>query len=103
MGLAAQSFARVRLFCDPMDCGLQAPLSMEFSKKEYWSGLPLPSSEVLPDPRIRRRSPILQADFLPGKPRLILLKTAEMNNPVVVLVKKSRSFVRAKIYRLYVA
>ena len=34
---------------------------------------------------------------------LILLKTADMNNPVVVLVKKSRSFVKAKIYRLYVA
>ena len=64
-------------------------------------------SKDLPDPGIEPRSPILQAGFLPpeppGKPILILLKTAEMNNPVVVLVKKSRSFVKAKIYRLYVA
>ena len=30
--------------CDPMDCSLPDPLSMEFSKQEYWSGLPLTSS-----------------------------------------------------------
>ena len=29
--------------CDPMDCSLPASLSMEFSKQEYWSGLPFPS------------------------------------------------------------
>ena len=34
--------------CDPMDC--QAPLSMEFSVQEYWSGLPFPSPGDLPDP-----------------------------------------------------
>ena len=81
----------------------QAPLFMGFSKQEYRIGLPFSPPRDLPDPGTEPRSPILQADFLPGKPRLILLKTAEMNNPVVVLVKKSRSFVRAKIYRLYVA
>ena len=36
--------------CDPMDC--QAPLSMEFSRQEYWSGLPFPSARDLPDPGI---------------------------------------------------
>ena len=86
-----------------MDCSL----STGFSRQEYWRGLPVPSPGDLPDPGIEPRSPILQAGFLPpeppAKPILILLKTAEMNNPVVVLVKKSRSFVRAKIYRLYVA
>ena len=30
--------------CDPMDCKHQAPLSMQFSRQEYWSGLPFPSS-----------------------------------------------------------
>ena len=35
--------------CDPMDSSLhQAPLSMEFSRQEYWSGLPFPSSEIFP-------------------------------------------------------
>ena len=29
--------------CDPMDCSLQAPPSMGYSRQEYWSGLPLPS------------------------------------------------------------
>ena len=49
-------------------------LSMEFSRQEYWSGLPLPSPRNLPDPGIKPRSPALQADSLlsevPGKPHL---------------------------------
>ena len=35
--------------CDPVDCSLQAPLSMGFSRQEYWSGLPFPSPGDLPD------------------------------------------------------
>ena len=36
--------------CDPMKCvARQAPLSMEFSRQEYWSGLPFPSPGDLPD------------------------------------------------------
>ena len=50
----------------------QAPLSMGFSRQEYWSGLPFPSLGNLPDPGIKPRSPILEADALtsepPGKP-----------------------------------
>ena len=42
----------------------QAPLSMRFSKQEYWSGLPFPSSGDLPIPGIEPRSPALQADSL---------------------------------------
>ena len=51
-------------------CGLacQAPLSMEFSRKEYWSGLPFPSLGALPDPGIKHMSPALQADSLPSEP-----------------------------------
>ena len=48
--------------CDPMNC--QASLPMEFSRQEYWSGLPFPSPEDLPDPGIEPRSPALQADSL---------------------------------------
>jgi len=47
------------------------PLSMEFSRQEYWIGMPFPSPGDLPDPRIEPRSPALQADSLltepPGK------------------------------------
>ena len=42
----------------------QTPLSMEFSRQEYWSGLPLPSPGDLPDPGIKPRSSALQADSL---------------------------------------
>ena len=50
----------------------QTPLSMKFSRQEYWSELPFPSPGDLPDLGIEPRSPTLQADFLPsellGKP-----------------------------------
>ena len=46
----------------------QAPLSMEFSRQEYWSGLPFPSPGDLPDPGIEPGSPALQADALPSEP-----------------------------------
>ena len=46
----------------------QAPLSKEFSRQEYWSGLPFPSPGDLPDPEIKPRSPALQTDSLPSEP-----------------------------------
>ena len=42
----------------------RAPVSMGFSRQEYWSGLPFPSPGNLPDPGIELRSPALQADSL---------------------------------------
>ena len=42
----------------------QAPLSMRFSRKEYWSGLPFPSPGDHPNPGIQSRSPALQVDSL---------------------------------------
>ena len=58
--------------CDPMGYSLPVSLSMEFSRQEYWSGLPFPSPRDLPYPGIKPGSPALQADFLlsqlPGKP-----------------------------------
>ena len=54
--------------CDPMDCSLRGPLSMGFSRQEYWSGLPFPSPGDLPDPGIEPGSPALQAEALPSKP-----------------------------------
>ena len=43
----------------------QAPLSVGFSRQEYWSGLPLPSPGDLPIPGIKPMSPDWQADSLP--------------------------------------
>ena len=58
----------VRLFATPWTVARQAHLSMEFPRQEYWSGLPFPSPEYLPNPGIEPRSPALQADPLPSEP-----------------------------------
>ena len=58
----------VQLFAVSWTVILQAPLSMGFSRQEYWSGLPWPPPRDLPDPGIEHKSPVspaLQADSLP--------------------------------------
>ena len=60
-----KSLSHVQLFATPWTVAYQAPRSMEFSRQEYWSGLPFPSSGDLPDPRIEPASPVLQANSLP--------------------------------------
>ena len=52
----------------PRTLARQAPLSMEFSRQEYWSGQPFPSPGDLPNQGIKPGSPALQADFLPAEP-----------------------------------
>ena len=52
--LVAQSH---QILCAPWTVTRQSPLSMEFSKQEYWSGLPFPSPGDLPDPGIEPGSP----------------------------------------------
>ena len=47
----------------PWTVACQAPLSVRFSRQEYWSGSPFPSPGDLLDPGIQLRSPTLQADF----------------------------------------
>ena len=49
----------------PWSVARQAPLSMGFSRQEYWNRLPFPSPGDLPDPGIEPASPALQADSLP--------------------------------------
>ena len=58
--------------CDPMDCSLQAPLSMGFSRQEYQSRLPFPALGDLPKPGIDPESSAVVGGFFttesPGKP-----------------------------------
>ena len=61
-------FSRVWLFVTPWTVAHQAPLSMGFSRQEYWSGLLFPSPGNLPDPGIEPRSPALEADVLTSEP-----------------------------------
>ena len=60
-GLVAKSCPTL---ATPWIVACQAPLSMGFSRQEYWSGLPFPSPGDLPVPGIEPRSPALQADSL---------------------------------------
>ena len=63
-----ESLSPVGLFAAPWTVTYQAPLSMGFSRQEYWSGLPFPSPGNLPNPGIKPASPALQADALPSEP-----------------------------------
>jgi len=60
--------SRVRLFAIPWTVVHLAPLSMEFSRQEYWSGLPHPSPGYLPNPGIKPGSSALHEDSLPSEP-----------------------------------
>ena len=55
-------------YVTPRTVAHQAPLSVGFSRQEYWSGLPFPSPGDLPDPEMEPRSPALQADSLTSEP-----------------------------------
>ena len=64
------------LFATPWSVARQVPLSLGFSRQEYWSGLPFPSPGDPPNPGIEPRSPPVQVDslpsMLPGKPDVTL-------------------------------
>ena len=60
--VCAKSLQLCPTLCDAMDCSLPAPLSMGFSRQEYWSGLPCPPPGDLPDPGIEPGSPAWQVD-----------------------------------------
>ena len=59
---------KVKLLSPVWTAAYQAPQSMEFTRQEYWSGLPFPSPEDLPNPGIKPGSPALQAGALPSEP-----------------------------------
>ena len=84
------SLSCVQLICDPMDCSLQAPLSMGLPRQKYQSGLPLSSLGDLLDPETELMSPELAGKFFttepPGKPLCIfsvqLLSHVQLCNPM---------------------
>ena len=64
--------SRVRFFATLWTVARQAPLSMGFSRQEYWSGLPFPSPGDLPNPGIEPGSPALQADALSSESIILI-------------------------------
>ena len=61
-------FSCVQLWVTLWTVALQAPLSIRFSRQEYWSELPCPPPGGLPNPGIEPRSLALQASSLPSEP-----------------------------------
>ena len=61
MKVKVKSFSRVRLFSTPWTVAHQAPLSIGFPRQKYWSGLPLPLPQDLPDSGIELTSPVSPA------------------------------------------
>ena len=72
-----KSLSRVQLFVNQWTVARQAPLSMRFSRQEYWSGLPFPPPGDLPEPDSEPVSPALQADSLPSVIREALTHTID--------------------------
>ena len=74
-----------QLFATSWTVAQQVPLSLEFSRQEYWSGLQFPSPRDLPNPEIKPWSPSLQAGSLPseppGKPLFNILRNSEFAPP----------------------
>ena len=66
--VVVQSLSHVRFFATLWTVARQAPLSMEFFRQEYWSGLPFPSPGDLPDPGIEQTSPALAGRFFTTEP-----------------------------------
>ena len=67
MKVKVKLLSRVRLFATPWTVAYEAPPPIGFSRQEYWSGLPFPSPEDLPNSGIEPESPTLQADTLPSE------------------------------------
>ena len=63
-------------FCNPMTVARQAPLSMEFSRQEYWDGLPFPSPGDLPDPEVGPTSPALASRIFTAEPLAYITSTS---------------------------
>ena len=96
-------FSPVWLFSTLWTVAHQAPLSMEFSRQKYWSGLSCLSPGDLPDPGIKPVSPALQVDSLPlshwGSPCvcwsvllrltvMVILQYVQIPNHYVVYLKR---------------
>ena len=77
-------------FVTPWSGDLQTPLFMEFSRQDYWSGLPFDSPEDLLNPGIETRSPALQADTLSSEP------TRKLNDKPREHIKKQRHHIADK-------
>ena len=94
-------FSHVQLFATPWTVAHQTPLSMEFSRQEYWGGLPCPSPVVLPNPGIKPgsfMSSALMGGFFttstPWKPNVVLL----LHRIVEISMENSQEYLHIKYF-----
>ena len=87
------SLSCVQLFVTSRTVASQSPLSMRFSRQEYWSGLSFLSSGCLPDPGFKPGAPALQADSLPSEP---------LTKPQITSLPRDRGLLHCRqiLYRL---
>ena len=91
----------------PWTVAYQASQSVEFSRQEYWSGLPFPSPGNRPNPGIEPGSSTLQADTLPpeppGKPKFIKYKPYFLGETTFDILNKREIKVifQAYLYSLF--
>ena len=91
-------FSCVQLFATPWIIASQAPLSVEFPRQEYWSGLPFPPPRDLPDPGIEPMSPALGDGFFTAEPlldveMLIVRRFKKKKNPLNIFqISKNQDF-----------
>ena len=85
-----QSLSVVSGFVIPWTVAHQAPLSMDFSRQEYWSRVPLSSSGNIPNPGIEPASSEMQVDSLPLSHQGSLLGGVEREGEGHTLIDKSK-------------
>ena len=90
-----QSLSYVRLFVTPWTAAHQAPLSMGFSRQEFWSGLPFPSPGNIPEPGIRLCLQHWKVDSLPlsnlGSPSFTILQVTEIIKSVIIYLPSTHT------------
>ena len=95
-----KSLSHVQLFGTPWTVAYKAPLSMGFSRQEYWRELPFPSPGDLPDPGIKPGSPTLQTLYRlshqgsPGKIHIIKFTILAMFEHIVHRVRHIHTVVQ---------
>ena len=89
-------------FVTPWTLARHTPLSMEFSRQEYWSGMPFPSPEDLPNLGIEPMSPALQVDSSPSKPsgKNLTSHLQSSSNEILFLIAHAHQFDRV-LWREY--
>ena len=78
--------AQLCLTAIPWSVAHWAPLSMESSRQEYWSGLSFPSPGDLPNPGIEPGSPVLQADSVPSEAQYLKISTFLSLSSLMIMI-----------------